>query len=96
MSEATVTTDHDTIRRWIEDRGGRPATVEGTSRGGDAAGLLRVDFPGRGDDDRLEPVDWDVFFEKFEAEKLAFLHQDRTADGKLSRFSKFVDRDGNG
>lgn len=93
MSEhgATMTTDHDDIRRWVEERGGRPATVEGTGTGDDA-GILRIDFPERGDDEALEAIDWDTFFAKFDENRLAFLHQDKTADGKTSRFSKFVRR----
>ena len=38
-------------------------------------------------------LDWDEFFETFEDRELAFLHQDRTADGKPSRFFKFVRRE---
>src|SRR4051794_34732042 len=44
-SESKTTTDHDEIRRWAEERGGRPATVEGTEGGGEDAGVLRIDFP---------------------------------------------------
>jgi hypothetical protein len=44
-SEAKTTTDHDEIRRWIEERGGKPATVSRTAEG-DEPGILRVDFPG--------------------------------------------------
>jgi hypothetical protein len=90
--ESSTTTDHDTIRRWIEQRGGRPATVRGTEHSGEQAGILRVDFPGRGEDQKLEPLDWDEFFEKFEQSELAFLHQDQTKDGGTSRFFKFVSR----
>ena len=43
--------------------------------------------------DNLEEIGWDRFFEVFEAQKLAFLHQDLTEDGQPSRFNKFVDRD---
>jgi hypothetical protein len=44
-------TNHDVIRAWAEDRGGVPASVEGTENGGDAdAGILRIDFPNRGND----------------------------------------------
>ncbi|MHB2167216.1 hypothetical protein [Alsobacter sp. R-9] len=93
MSEATTTIDHDEIRRWAEERGGRPAAVRGTG-GKDDAGILRIDFPERGDPYALEEISWDEFFEAFEANELAFLHQDRTSDGKLSRFSKFVTRSG--
>lgn len=38
------------------------------------------------------PIEWDEFFQIFEKSDLAFLHQDKTEDGKLSRFSKFVSR----
>jgi hypothetical protein len=88
--EAHQTTDHATIKRWAEQRDGRPATVEGTERGGEHAGLLRIKFQ---DDDGLEEISWDDFFEKFDEEKLAFLYQDRTKDGGESRFFKFVERD---
>jgi hypothetical protein len=88
---STTTTDHATIRRFVEERGGRPARVRGT---GDAenAGLLRIDFPGRGKAQELEPISWDEFFEKFEQEKLAFVYQERTRAGRESRFSKLVAR----
>lgn len=90
--ESHSTTDHDTIRRWIEARGGRPATVHGTEHGQETAGVLRVDFPGHGDDQKLEPLEWDEFFHKFEAADLAFLYQDQTKDGNTSRFFKLVSR----
>ena len=43
-------------------------------------------------DDELQEISWADFFGKFEKEKLAFLYQDRTADGSVSRFHKFVQR----
>jgi hypothetical protein len=86
-----VTTDHDKIRRWVEERGGFPATVKATERRGDP-GVLRIDFPGYSGGKSLERIDWDDFFDKFECANLAFLHQDRTAGGKQSRFNKFVSR----
>ncbi len=90
MSSKT-TTDHDTIRSWAEKRGAVPSTVEGTERDQEEAGILRFDF--RPKHAKLEPVDWDAFFEKFEESKLAFLYQDKTASGKVSRFHKFIRRD---
>ena len=42
--EAQVTTDHEEIRRWVEERGGTPAVVKGTESGDSA--LLRIDYPG--------------------------------------------------
>lgn len=88
--ESNTTTDHDVIRHWIEDRGGKPATVKGTSS--DGPGILRVDFPGYGDEDSLEELSWDDFFDKFDKEQLAFLYQEDTANGSESRFFKFIQR----
>jgi len=89
MAKGKITTDHNHIRRWAEERGAVPATVKATKSEGDA-GLLRLDFPPR--DEALEPVEWDDFFEKFEQEGLAFLYQDKTAAGRKSRFHKFINR----
>ncbi len=88
MSDSRKTVDHKTIRQWIEHRQGRPAIVKSTEK--DGGGLLRVDF--QEPDESLEPVSWEHFFEIFDSRKLAFLYQDRTAEGKESRFNKFVER----
>ncbi len=86
MSSASQTTDHEEIRRWIEERKGTPSRVKDSREGG----LLRIDFGDR--EENLEPMEWDEFFAVFEKSDLAFLHQDRTADGDISRFNKFVSR----
>ena len=90
-NQSKTTTDHDEIRRWAEERDGRPATVKGTESGGEEAGILRIDFPG-GAEDRLEEIPWDEWFEKFESEKLAFLYQEQVKGGEESRFFKLVNR----
>ena len=90
MSEAKTTTDHNEIRKWIEDRKGRPTVVEGTESK-DGEGILRVDF--QKPNDKLEEISWDDFFKTFDDRKLAFLHQDKTKDGSTSRFFKFVHRE---
>lgn len=83
---ANTTTDHETIRKWVEERGGRPARVKGRGPGG----ILRIDF---GEPEgSLEEISWDEFFEVFEDNRLAFLHQDETHDGQTSRFNKLVER----
>jgi hypothetical protein len=86
-SEAQRTTDHNVIRKWAEERGGKPATVKATEGNGHA-GILRIDFDPP--DEGLDRISWDEFFEKFDEAGIAFLHQDRTKDGELSRFHKFV------
>jgi hypothetical protein len=90
-ADSKTTTDHDTIKHWAEERGGKPASVAGTG-GGDDPGLLRIDFEDDEKDDKLETISWDDFFEKFEAQRLSFLYQDKTNDGGVSRFNKFVKR----
>lgn len=86
MTESKTTTDHDEIRRWAEARDGHPARVKGQGEGG----ILRIDFGEP--EDSLEEIDWDTFFEIFDANDLAFLYQEKTQDGGTSRFNKFVDR----
>ena len=88
--ESNTTTDHEEIRKWVEERGGHPAVVKGTEKGGSA--LLRIDYPGYSGDDKLTEITWDEFFEIFDENNLAFLYQEKTADGELSRFSKLVNR----
>lgn len=90
-SQTTTTTDHDEIRRWVEEHGGKPASVRGTE-GGDAAGVLRIDFPGGTGEDQLEHIGWDDWFAKFEDQKLAFLYQQQKSDGSDSTFFKLVSR----
>ena len=91
MAAGQKTTDHEAIRKWIEDRGGRPSRVRGTEEDEDGGGILRVDFGEP--EENLEEVSWDEFFEVFEDRELAFLHQDETQAGRTNRFFKFVRRD---
>lgn len=90
MSDAKVTNDHHVIRKWVEARGGNPSRVRGT--GGKGSGVLRIDYPGYSGEETLEAIEWDEFFEGFEENNLAFLYQDETQDGELSRFSKLIER----
>jgi hypothetical protein len=86
------TTDHAKIRQWAEARNGKPARAQGTGEGNDP-GLLRIDFPEEHEDEEdLEEITWDEFFEKFDEKRLAFVYQEKTAGGEPSRFNKFVSR----
>ncbi len=92
MSTDTRTaTEHDEIRNWVEQHGGKPARVRGTGDGDDP-GLLRIDFPGGAGEDRLEHISWDEWFEKFDSSKLALLYQAKKASGEDSTFFKLVSR----
>ena len=87
-----TTTDHDEIRRWAEDRGAKPACVRGTG-GKNDVGMLRLDFPGYTGEDKLQPISWEDWFDKFEERKLALLYQEERADGEKSNFNKLVSRE---
>ena len=90
VAQAQSTTDHATVRKWAESRNGRPARVKGTESR-DGAGILRIDF--NEPEESLEQISWDEFFDTFDDRELTFLYQDKTADGKTSRFFKFVRHD---
>jgi hypothetical protein len=87
-----TTKDHDEIRRWAEERGGKPSHVKSTSSE-DEVGILRIDFPGFSGEGSLEEISWDDFFEKFDAQGLALVYQEETADGERSNFNKLVSGD---
>ncbi len=89
-----MTTDHEEIRRWAEERGGKPSCVEGTGGKGDI-GMLRLEFPGKPNakDSKLHEITWDEFFEKFDERGLAMVFQDKTSRGQKSNFNKLVSRE---
>lgn len=86
-----TTTDHEEIRRWAEERGGTPAEVMGTERGG--TGMIRIDFPGFSGEGKLRPIAWDEWFEKFDASGLALIYQENLASGERSNFNKLIARE---
>src|SRR4051794_30351504 len=88
IAMADTTTDHDTIRKWAEAKGGKPAAVERTHSKGDV-GIIRIMFPDapNSEHETLTEISWDEFFKEFEERKLALLYD------KGSMFSKIVGRD---
>lgn len=90
MASSQTTTDLKEIKKWAEERKGKPSKVKGV--GGKDDGIIRINFPGYSGEDTLEDISWDEWYEIFNDRKLAFLYQDKTADGKESRFFKLVER----
>jgi hypothetical protein len=84
-----TTRDHEEIRRWAEERGGKPAHVKRTGSKEDI-GILRIDFPGFSGEGSLEPISWEEFFDKFDERNLALVYQEETAGGQRSNFNKLV------
>jgi hypothetical protein len=90
-SASKTTTDHDEIRRWVEEHDGTPARVRDTESD-DGGGVLRIDFPGGAGEDRLEHISWDDWFATFDDRGLAMLYQEHKASGEDSTFFKLVNR----
>lgn len=90
--ERQMTTDHDRIRAWVEERGGSPATVASTHEEDDA-GIIRIDFPGYSGEGSLEKISWDEWFQKFDDSDLVFLYQETLASGGQSNFNKLIKRE---
>jgi hypothetical protein len=80
-----VTTNHDVIRKWAEERNAIPATVEGTKQR-DTISVLRFDFPLGPSRSRLRHVSWDEWFKAFDERGLNFIYQEQTTNGRQSNF----------
>lgn len=91
MATGKTTRNHDEIRKWAEARGGKPGHVTSTERPDDP-GILRICFPHapQHNNEAIEEIGWDEFFEKFEEQGLQMVYQEKTADGKLSDFNKLT------
>lgn len=85
-----ATTHHEVIRQWAEERGGVPATVEGTEHG-DHLGVLRIDF--RDKDTNLREVSWEEWFKTFDERRLNFIYQEQRTDGNQSNFFRLENPD---
>ena len=83
-----TTTDHDTIRKWAEKHGGKPAVVKST-HGEGGVGIIRIEFPKAANSkhDSLEEISWDEFFTQFEEKKLALVFDQK------SNFNKIISRE---
>lgn len=69
------TTDHSTIKKWVEERKGKPGLAKDNKETGRAGGLLRLSFPGdsTGNVDKLP---WDKFFTIFDENNLKFVYRE--------------------
>jgi hypothetical protein len=85
---AEIITEHEAIRKWAEQHGGKPAAVDRTHKGDDV-GIIRIMFPKapQSEHAHLVEISWDEFFKEFEERQLALLYDPK------SLFSKLVGRD---
>lgn len=78
-----ATYDQETIRRWADDHGLIPATVDDLSNGPDPVGELTFAEPG-GSYGTVRSIDWSEFFDKFEDDDLALVFDDEEEDEESS------------
>jgi hypothetical protein len=85
---SNIVTDHQEIRKWAEQHGGKPAAVDRTHQGDDV-GIIRIMFPKapHSEHSHLVEISWDEFFKEFEERKLALVYDPK------SLFSKIIGRD---
>ncbi len=88
-SPHNLTTDHETIKQWVETRGGTPARATGQAED-DASSLyiVREDETMEG----LESLTWNEFFDIFESQGLSFVYQERDVGETDEWFYDLVDR----
>jgi hypothetical protein len=91
MSTSDRTHDHQTIKKWAEERKGIPAKIKGTGSSS-KEGVLRIHFPEHSGSNDFEEISWEDFFTDFDKNKLDFLYQEKKTDG-VTTFHKFVDRE---
>ena len=89
-NERKTTTNHEEIRRWVEERGGLPTAVKNTLSG-DAAGVLYINFPGADKRD-VDEISWEEFFKTFDRQNLAFEYEETPPD-QPNHFCRLVSRD---
>jgi hypothetical protein len=88
--ETITTTEHETVRDWVEQRGSVPAQV--TDPAGEDPGSLAI-VPAGKDDDSLALISWEEFFEIFDDEGLAFVYQTEKENPREQWFCAFTQRD---
>ncbi len=101
MDDTKVTVDHNTIKAWAKQFGGKPEILDDKEAKGDEV-TIRINFPGITDEsfipDNLseEDISWDEFFQKFDAQDLAFEYTDKKQINDPSAAYHFIKRENAG
>jgi hypothetical protein len=92
-----VTVDHEEIRAWVEKHQGQPQRMDHPGNGNGTAGL-RIDFPGKEDEEylseteQIQQISWEVFFDYFEKQQLAFEYDEKVIDDPSDSY-RFIKRE---
>jgi len=83
-----VTSDHEVIRAWAEERGATPATTPAARPGGER--VLRFDLPGCDGEEELVDISWDDWFATFDRCELHFLYRESKEAGRQSYYFRLT------
>ncbi len=87
-----ITTDREEIRQWAKAHNGRPAVIRRPTRGG-GVGIVDIDLAGVGNDEDVQPISWEDFFDYIEAHHLAFAYEKESRPGEQHWYHELVKRD---
>lgn len=88
-TQVVFTRDHDTVRRWAEERRAEPATGEATSSGPatvnvtDGGAGIRFNFPGVS---AFRPITWEEWFANFDQHECAFVFDGESSTPPSHRY----------
>jgi len=84
------TTEHSTIKKWAESRGGKPSVV---LKNGIQTENIRLSIPGtESDKEDLQEISWTEWFNLFEENQLELIYQIEDDKGNPNNFYQLVKR----
>ncbi|HEV2777487.1 MAG TPA: hypothetical protein VGV90_17995 [Solirubrobacteraceae bacterium] len=86
-SEQIITLHPDTIRDWVQARGGEPVKKRGTGHSSMDPAVLDIAFPGKADAS-VEPIGWEEWLTHLDEQELAAVMQGEGADSMIKIMRK--------
>jgi len=86
-NEPIITLHPDTIRNWVQERGGEPMKKRGTGHSNMDPAVLDIAFPGK-EDASLEPIAWDEWLAHLDEQELAAVMQGEGAGSMIKIMRK--------
>lgn len=91
MLSLKSTTSLHVIRAWSAEREGKPARLKNSMKKGGA--LLRIIFPGHEEDEPIEEIPWDIWYDTFLKSNLKFMYREKTEEGTESNLYRLAERE---
>ena len=85
--EVNSTRDLDTIRKWVDQRCGKPVKSTFRSKKNDLIDLIEIHFD-ENEESIFTSISWEEWHEVFKKHNLNFIYREKTSNGKESRFYK--------